>query len=116
MNYAKRILIADDDPDILHLLTEVLKQGREILLARDGEDAFLICHSHPPDLVITDNHMPRLNGEELIDRIKARWPELPILMVSSGARPNNVPEENFIRKPITDFGTLQRKVASLLPK
>jgi CheY-like chemotaxis protein len=117
MNYAKRILIADDDYEIRYLLTNLLSsQSREILPAKDGQEAFLLCHSKPPDLVITDNCMPGMKGEELVTKIKAKWPDLPIIMISSGVRPSNVPEENFIPKPITDFDALQQKVASLLPK
>ena len=77
-----RILIADDDPQILRALKVTLRaRGYEIITADDGAEALEMAASHRPDLVMLDLGMPKLDGVEVIEGLRG-WTQVPILVVS----------------------------------
>ncbi|CAN5430383.1 response regulator [soil metagenome] len=77
-----KILIADDDPQILRALKVTLgARGYDIVTASDGVDALNQAISHHPDLVMLDLGMPGLNGIQVIEGIRG-WSKVPILVVS----------------------------------
>lgn len=79
----RSILIVDDDPHIRQLLAFALtRAGLEAREAEDGEAALAAVAANPPDLVILDINMPRLNGLEVCRRLRAQG-DLPILFLSS---------------------------------
>jgi two-component system KDP operon response regulator KdpE len=77
-----RILIADDDQQILRALRILLTaRGYEVLTARTGAEAVTQAVEHHPDLVMLDLGMPELNGIEVIEGLRG-WTNVPILVVS----------------------------------
>lgn len=79
----RTILVVDDDPHIRQLLVFALgKAGFDTLEAADGEEAVAIIARHPPDLVILDINMPRMDGLEVCRRVRATS-AVPILFLSS---------------------------------
>ena len=65
-----KILVVDDDPDIITVLQDRLEaQGYEILTAGDGVRALELIEQDPPRLILLDLEMPRLNGLELLNRL-----------------------------------------------
>jgi len=67
----KKILVADDESHILHVVSLKLRNaGYHVLTARDGQEALEMAQSEKPDLIITDYHMPMLSGLELCRRLK----------------------------------------------
>src|SRR5438034_7337579 len=80
---SSRILIVDDDPNLLVLLAEQLREdGFEIATARDGQEALRRLESGWPDLLIVDMMMPRMDGLTLAREIKGRA-DLPIIVLSA---------------------------------
>jgi DNA-binding response OmpR family regulator len=80
---APRILLVDDDPNLLVLLAEQLRaDGFEIQTARDGEEALRRLKSGWPDLLIVDMMMPRMDGLTFAREIKATA-DLPIIVLSA---------------------------------
>jgi len=82
---ARRVLVVDDEPNILFALEETVRDlGFECIAACDGEDALVIARGTLPDLIITDVIMPRLNGFELCERLKAdaATRDIPLVMVT----------------------------------
>ena len=80
---APRILIVDDDPNLLVLLAEQLRaDGYDVQTARDGDEALRRLELAWPDLVILDVTMPRVDGPTLAREIKARA-DLPIIVLSA---------------------------------
>jgi two-component system response regulator VicR len=80
---APRILIVDDDPNLLVLLADQLRaDGFEVHTARDGDEALHRLEGGWPDLLIIDMMMPRMDGLSLAREIKARA-DLPIIVLSA---------------------------------
>ncbi|MFT8637495.1 MAG: response regulator transcription factor [Pseudoclavibacter sp.] len=77
-----KILIADDDPQILRALRIVLRaRGYDPVTVRDGEEALQVSSEQRPDLYIIDLGMPRLDGVQVIEAVRG-WSTAPILVVS----------------------------------
>src|SRR5512146_2084789 len=80
---APRILIVDDDPNLLVLLADQLRaDGYETQTARDGTEALRRLQTSWPDLLIIDMMMPRMDGLSLAREIKSRA-DLPIIVLSA---------------------------------
>jgi CheY-like chemotaxis protein len=82
-----RVLIADDEEDSREILGELIMQrlGCMVDTAENGERA-LELYKQGADLMITDLHMPKMNGLELIKKAREHNPEAKILVMSGGAR------------------------------
>ena len=79
-----RILVADDDPDIVLSVSERLRwMGHEVITAVDGHAALSAVESHSLDLVLIDVSMPQLSGIEVLKRIRPRWPNLPVVILTA---------------------------------
>ena len=79
-----RILVVDDSPTQLVQLQMVLHQeGFEVVTANNGQEAYDQIAASQPDIVVTDLQMPELNGLELVAKIKASWPSLPVILTTS---------------------------------
>ncbi|ACZ19603.1 PAS/PAC sensor hybrid histidine kinase [Thermanaerovibrio acidaminovorans DSM 6589] len=115
----KRILVVDDDRESREVLRHLLEEvGFLVDQAEDGEQAVRMVTSSPPDLIITDLHMPRLGGAEAARIIgqSARSP-VPILIMS-GSRSADVKEDlswasGILLKPV-DAEELYRAVGRAL--
>jgi two-component system cell cycle sensor histidine kinase/response regulator CckA len=78
-----RILIVDDEESDRHLERSVLERaGHTLFSASDGEAALEAYRTHVVELVITDLHMPRLNGLRLIRELKAQDPRVAVIAIS----------------------------------
>ena len=78
------ILVVDDEPNYLVVLSELLKdEGFEVLTAQRGEEAFRIVEEADLDLVITDMRMPGMDGVELLRTIKLYNANLPVIMITA---------------------------------
>jgi DNA-binding response OmpR family regulator len=69
---ARRVLIADDEPNIVMSLEFLMEQsGYEVRVARTGDEALAAIETFQPDLVLLDVMMPRRNGYEVLQAIRA---------------------------------------------
>jgi CheY-like chemotaxis protein len=113
------LLIIDDDPNILRLLTELFsgKLGYRLLVASDGKEAVRCFIEDRVDVVLTDIHMPNVTGIELMadmQKVKFR-PE--ILVMTANATPENVEKSkkigarSIILKPFDDLSVVEEEVA-----
>jgi CheY-like chemotaxis protein len=79
------ILLVDDDPQMLRLLSDVIElDGHEALMAEDGEVAMGYFEHQAPDLVITDILMPNKEGLEFIAEVRELHPQIKIIAYSGG--------------------------------
>lgn len=85
----KRILVADDETNLRRVLSALLKRhGHEVITAADGEDA-LGKVDEELNAVITDLRMPKLDGMELLRRIVAEFPHIPVIMLTAHGSVDN---------------------------
>ena len=85
----KKILIADDEPNIVVSLEFLMKQrGYEVRVANTGEDALAAVGEFVPDLILLDVMMPRMSGYDLCQRVRENpaWQGIRIIMLSAKGR------------------------------
>ena len=79
----KRVLVVDDDDSERQETTLVLEQaGFTVVQACDGLDALNEMQQHHFDAMVTDFHMPHLNGIELLAQSRITWPDTPVIIFS----------------------------------
>jgi len=87
------VLIVDDEPANLTLLSEVLKSDYKMMAAKDGKKAIILAQSsQPPDLILLDIVMPETDGYEVLKRLKKSddTKDIPIIFVTSKAEDEDV--------------------------
>jgi PleD family two-component response regulator len=103
------ILVVDDTPDNLHLLSSLFKDEYRVKIAHNGEKALSICHSDtPPDLILLDIMMPDMDGFEVAQRLRGHpsSEHIPVIfvtaMTSEDARLKGMElgAVDFVTKPI----------------
>ena len=78
-----RILVVEDSPvQAKHLEFILRAAGHEPLHAPDGHAALELVREAPPDLVVTDMHMPKMSGLDLTAELRAGWPCLPVVVTT----------------------------------
>jgi len=104
-NHGCQILVVDDEPTVSGAIKLLLQfDGHAVQTVDRGEAALALLEQHPFDLIITDFFMPGMKGDQLAARIKQRWPDQPVIMVTAFAEEFNA------------FGKAQGDVDFLLPK
>lgn len=104
----ERILIVDDEKNIVTSLQEILNdEGYDIVTAEDGLDALEIVQSEPPDLVLLDIWIPGMDGIEVLQAIKTYHPEIEVLVMSghgtidTAVKATKLGAYDFIEKPFS---------------
>jgi DNA-binding response OmpR family regulator len=118
---ASKILIVEDEPNIVTSLEFLMqRQGHETRVARDGDEALAEVESFRPDLVLLDVMLPRRDGFEVCQKLRADgWSELRIVMLTAKGRDVEIEKglavgaDAYVTKPFST-GDLVARVASLL--
>jgi DNA-binding response OmpR family regulator len=105
----KRILLVDDDPEIIESLRTVLEgKGYQVMVARDGNQGLALAEREMPDLLILDMMMPKKSGFLVLERLKGKESKtrtMPTIMITAneGGRHRAYAEmlgvNEYIRKP-----------------
>ena len=118
----KKILIVDDEKDIVETLSFMLKaKGFECICAYDGEEGLSLAKSEKPDLVILDVMMPKINGYKICRLLKFdnNYKSIPIIMITARSQEEDkiIGEETgadeYITKPFDIDFVLERVKAHL---
>lgn len=118
----KRILVADDDPDLIYLLeTDLKKEGYDVTLATNGKDALQIINKEKFDLVLLDVMMPYIDGYHVAYEISSRHgentPKVLIMTSRDTAREKGIAlmsgAASIIQKPFT-LDELHAKLAEII--
>ena len=105
-----KVLIADDEPNILISLEFLMKrEGHQVLLARDGDEALALIRSERPALVLLDVMMPRKSGFEVCQAVRAdeALAGIKILMLTAKGRDTDVAQglgvgaDGYMTKPFS---------------
>ena len=114
---AKKVLIADDEPNIVTSLEYLMtKSGYEVAIARNGDEALALVESFGPDLVLLDVMMPRRSGYEVCQRMRERpeWGHIKIVMLSAKGREAEVSKglaigaDAYVTKPFSNRELIAR--------
>ncbi len=103
----KRILLVDDDQEIVESMKAVLEtRGYQILVARDGNQGLAMAESEEPDLVVLDMMMPKRSGFLVLEKLRRSRPDpMRVIMITAneGSRHKAYAEmlgvDDYIRKP-----------------
>lgn len=103
---ASKVLVVDDDPDILEALAEILEgEGFEILHARNGVEALGCLASDTPDLILLDLMMPVMDGWEFAEHLHRQdeWARIPVIVLSAdrnvGGKARELGALGYLAKP-----------------
>jgi DNA-binding response OmpR family regulator len=119
---AKKVLIADDEPNIVATLQFLMERnGYEVQVAQDGDAALALTASFQPDLILLDVMMPRKSGFEVCQKVRENdaWSHVKIIMLTAKGRDMDVSKglalgaDAYTSKPFST-GALVRQVRELL--
>jgi CheY-like chemotaxis protein len=80
---SKSVLVVDDDSELLYILSvRLVSAGYTVYGAANGVEALEQMEKHPVDVVLTDYHMPKMDGLELLSNSRVKWPGIPVIVVS----------------------------------
>jgi DNA-binding response OmpR family regulator len=107
-NGRRTILVADDEEDVRELVTYRLsRSGYEVIGAGDGLEALELATQSPPDLMVLDVMMPKLDGYELTRRVRAEETlrSIPVILLTARSQESDVDRgfevgaDDYLRKP-----------------
>jgi DNA-binding response OmpR family regulator len=116
------ILVADDDPDILSLVTLRLERsGYDVVSAGDGEQALETARTQTPDLALLDVMMPKLDGYEVTARLRQEEAtrHLPVILLTARVQESDIARgveagaDDYVKKPFSTHELRDRVQAVL---
>lgn len=120
----KKILVADDEPEIVDIVKRMLEDEYEVITAYDGKEALEKAKKEKPDLILLDILMPKLDGWETLKKLKEdeELKNIPVSMLTAlPLTPDDTKEkpidkiENYIVKPFTKE-TLLKKIKDIFER
>jgi DNA-binding response OmpR family regulator len=117
--FPMKILVVDDDPDIVRLLKYFLEaKGRQVQTASTGAEALELFKREPPDLVILDVVMPGMDGWAVLQKIRESS-QVPVLMLTGKDTPTDKAKgllsgaDDYIAKPF-DLAELEARIVAVM--
>jgi len=117
MSDKSKILVVDDEPDILKVVTFILKKtGYEIFSAVDGKEALKLIKDKRPDLILLDLRLPVIDGYEVCRKVKSddSLKAIPVLLLTASGvdsvaqKAQTLGAEDFIIKPFSKEDLLKK--------
>ena len=123
---AYKLLVVDDDKEITEMLQKrLIREGYEVVVAFDGEEALAKAKETNPDVILLDLMMPRLNGFEVLKEIRKNYKDKwrPIIIISAKTELDSVKQcydleaDHYLTKPCSMENILRgiRTMISLIP-
>jgi len=103
-----KILVIDDEPVVLNSCRKVLEEdGFDVYLVPSADEALKAMKKEGFDLLLVDVKMPKHDGIYLMQKVKEKWPDVPIIVMSGYPTPDTITDgakmgaDAFIAKPFT---------------
>lgn len=103
-----KLLIVDDNEGVRHLVSRWLERtGFSVREARDGAEAVELVKEDPPDIILADIRMPKIDGIELARIIKGDYPDIKIILMTAYSSPQTIAQakregvDDYLEKPFT---------------
>jgi len=119
----RKVLLVDDDPDLVEMMTKVLEEdGRfEVRVAGNGFDAGMMVKEYRPDLIVLDVMLPDINGKEVCQRVRSdpNMEDVRILCISGMIEDDKIQElrdagaDDFMHKPFDVEVLIERMCVQL---
>ena len=77
---AKLLIVEDDEAQRFLYHEELVEEGYEVVLAKNGKEALKCLEGSPFDLIVLDIRMPEMNGIEVLGKISSRYKEIPVIL------------------------------------
>ena len=118
---AYRILVVEDNPELLMLMQHMLKKQYRVLVAKNGKEALKIVHKTPLDLIVSDVMMPEMSGLELTRELKGdpNYSHLPIILLTAKTQEEDEEEalkigaDEYLTKPFR-LGELRLRIDNII--
>ena len=118
---AYRILVVEDNPELLMLMHHILKSQYRVLVAKNGKEALKIVHKTPIDLIVSDVMMPEMTGLELTHELKEdpKYSHLPIILLTANTQEEDEEEalkigaDEYLTKPFR-LGELRLRIDNII--
>src|SRR5262245_28367744 len=118
--HSPSILIIEDDPALLRGLRDNFEShGYSVQIARDGHEGLSVALANPPDLLLLDIMLPKMNGYEICGALRARKLEMPIIMLTAKGQEEDIVRglelgaDDYVTKPFSIRELLARAKAFL---
>jgi DNA-binding response OmpR family regulator len=120
----KKILLVDDERDIITLITpRLIASGYDVITALDGEEALDKAKKEKPDLIILDIMLPKINGYQICDTLKSdlKYKNIPIILFTAKAQDDDIKSgkkvgaDAYVTKPF-DSTMLMGQIKKFLTK
>jgi len=107
---AKKILLIDDEPHVLRIMKmSLLREGYQVITAKNGLEGLATVHEQQPDAIVVDIEMPKMNGRQMCEQLHVDLPDhqIPIFIATSRAEDefrswtHAYPMIKFMEKPIS---------------
>ncbi len=116
----KTIIIVDDDPPVREIMSEIIMSlGYHCLEATNGLEALEVINNNEFDIIITDIHMPGLNGLDLMTKVREITPESPFIVITGYYEDYSYDKiiqtgaSDYIKKPFT-IAEFEKKITRIL--
>jgi DNA-binding response OmpR family regulator len=117
-----KIVVVDDDPAVREVMHDHLVSiGYDVSVAEDGHAALRLLNTVVPDLILLDVAMPGIDGVEVLRRVTAKWPHVPVVMITAfndsktAARALEESAADYVSKPF-ELKHLERVVAAQMKR
>jgi CheY-like chemotaxis protein len=115
-----RVLLVDDEPLVRKFISlRLVAAGYVVRVAEDGLDAIEKLRAGPLDLIISDLNMPHMSGVELLEVVRRRFPQIPVIVISSDAAeemPEGVAADAYCPKNACMYDQLLQTMSDLTGK
>lgn len=103
-----KLMIVDDNEGVRHLVSRWLERaGFSVSQAKDGAEALDLIKKDPPDIILADIRMPKINGLELARMVKREFPETKVVLMTAYSSPQTIAQakregvDDYLEKPFT---------------
>jgi len=103
---ADRVLVVDDEQSLRKVLAATLsREGYQVEVAEDGEEALIVLERDGADVIVTDLVMPKMDGLSLLRRVVQKHPDVPVIVVTAHGKIDSAVEAmkagafDFVTKP-----------------
>lgn len=118
-----KLLYVEDEKELIVLMKELLEdEVASLYTASNGEEGLEMIEQYEPDIIMSDIYMPKLDGLSMSERIKERYPEKPIILLTAFTDANDLKRaieigiDRYINKPVSTYTQISKPLNAMAKK